>query len=108
MSAQTSACHDVSWVAVSPQLAAGVKGDAWLRRSLDILQFEKNAAHFFDLFVRTNDVLVAQQVSEAEFAGFDFRFFAVLERAVFGAQLLGRVARHPENVFVSHAYLSLA
>jgi len=53
-------------------------------------------------------VLVAQQVSEAEFAGFDFRFLAGVERAVFGSQLLGRVARHPENVFVSHAYLSLA
>jgi hypothetical protein len=87
--------------------AAGVKRDAWLRRSLDILQFEKNAAHFFDLFVRTNDVLVAQQVSKAEFAGFDFRFFAGVERPVLGSQLLGRVARHPENVFVSHAYLSL-
>ncbi len=87
--------------------AAGVKGDAWLWRSLDVLQFEKDAAHFFDLFVRAHDVLVAQKVSKAEFAGFDFRFFAGVERAVFGSQLLGRVARHPENVFVSHAYLSL-
>ena len=87
--------------------AAGVEGDAWPRRSLDVLQFEKDAAHFFDLFVRTEDVLVAQQVSKAKFAGFDFRFFAGVERAVFGSQLLGRVARHPKSVLVSHAYLSV-
>src|ERR1700704_6862919 len=87
--------------------AAGVEGDAWPRRSLDVLQFEKDAAHFFNLFVRTEDVLVAQQVTKAELAGFDFRFLAGVERAVFGSRLLGRVARHPENVFVSHTYLSL-
>ena len=50
-------------------------------------------------------MFVAQQVSKTELAGFYFRLFAGVERAVFGSQLLGRVARHPENVFVSHAYL---
>ncbi len=65
--------------------AAGVKGDAWLRRSLDVLQFEKDAAHFFDLFARTENMLVAEQVSKAELAGFDFRFFAGVERPVFGS-----------------------
>jgi hypothetical protein len=96
---------------VSRSLAAtgttGVKGDAWPRRSLDVLEFEKDAAHFLDLFVGAENVLVAQQVSKAEFAGFDFRFLAGVERAVFGSQLLGRVAGHPENVFVRHTYLSL-
>src|ERR1700737_1287814 len=65
--------------------AAGVKGDAWLRRSLDVLQFEKDAAHFFDLFARTENRLVAQEVPKAAVAGFDFRFFAGVERPVFGS-----------------------
>jgi len=51
-------------------------------------------------------VLVAQQVSKAEFAGFGFGFLAGVERSVFGTQLLGRIAGHPENVFVSHSCLS--
>jgi hypothetical protein len=29
-----------------------------------------------------------------------------MEGSVFGAQLLGRVAGHPESLFVSHTYLS--
>src|SRR5450759_945819 len=86
---------------------AGVKGHARLRSSLRVLQFEEDAAHFFNLFVGTQNVLVAQQVSKAEFAGFDFRFLPGVERPVFGPQLLGRVAGHPENVLVSHTYLSL-
>jgi hypothetical protein len=70
---------------------AGVKGDARLRRSLHVLQFDEDAAHFFDLFVGAENVLVAQQVSKAEFAGLDLRFLPGVERPVFGPQLLGRV-----------------
>src|SRR5271163_677648 len=75
--------------------AAGVKGDVRLRTSLRVLrferQFEEDAADFFNLFVGTEDVFVTEQVSEAQFAGFEFSFFAGVERSVFGAQLLGRV-----------------
>src|SRR4030088_1047206 len=78
--------------------AAGVEGEAWPRRRLDVLQLEKDAAHFFNLFVRTEDVLVAQQVSKAGLAAFDFLFSTSVERAVFRSQLLGRVARHPKSV----------
>jgi len=93
----------------------GVKGDSWPDRGLRIfifililiLQFEEDAAHFFDLFIGTENVLVAQQVSKAELAGFEFRFFPGMERPVFGAQWLGRVAGHPENIFVSHTHPSL-
>ncbi len=69
MSAQTSACHDRSWVAASPQLAQRV----W-----------KVTPDF----------------------GVRFGFGAGVEGAVLGAELLGRVAGHPESFFVSHTYLS--
>jgi hypothetical protein len=86
---------------------AGVKDHALPRRSLHVLQFQENAAYFFDLFVGTQNVFVTQQVSKAEFAGFDFRFLAGVERPIFGSQLLGRVASHPESIFVSHTYLGV-
>src|ERR1039458_9969300 len=81
---------------------AGVKGDARLRSSRHVLQFDEDTAHFFDLFVGTQNVLVAQQVSRTEFAGFAFRLLPGVERTVFGPQLLGRVAGHPKNVLVEH------
>jgi hypothetical protein len=85
---------------------ARMKGDTRPRSSLHVLQFEEDAAHFFDLFVGTQNVLVAQQVSKTEFAGFAFRLLPGVERTVFGPQLLGRVAGHPKNVLVEHTYLS--
>src|SRR5208282_868434 len=85
---------------------ARMKGDARPRSSLPVVQFEEDAAHFFDLLVRTQNVLVAQQVSKAEFTGFAFRLLPGVERTVFGPQLLGRVAGHPKNVLVEHTYLS--
>src|SRR5947207_355941 len=84
----------------------GVKGDAAFGGRRCVGKFDKNAAHFFDLFAWAQDVLVAKQVSEAEFAGFGFGFGAGVERAVLGAELLGRVAGHPESFFISHTYLS--
>jgi hypothetical protein len=73
-----------------------------------ILEFDENATHFLDLVVvfRVQNMLVTQQISKAKFAGFDFRFFTGVERSVFRPKLLRRIAGHPENVFVSHNYLS--
>src|SRR5262249_30749563 len=71
-----------------------------------VLELDENAADFFDLFVCAEDVFVAEQVSEAELAGLVFGFGAGVKGSVFGSQLLGRVAGHPESFFVAHAYLS--
>jgi len=84
--------------------AAGMEHDALAGGSLDVLEFEENAADFFDFFVGTEDVFIAKQVSEAKFAGLEFGFLAGMERPIFGTQLLSRVASHPERIFVSHAY----
>src|SRR5260221_9128196 len=86
--------------------AAGVEGDAGFRRRGRVGEFDEDATDFFDLFVGAEDVLVAEQVSEAEFARLGFGFSARVEGAVFGAQLLGRIAGHPESFFESHTYLS--
>jgi len=94
--------------------AASMKGDAVLRRSLRgsrfelhlEREFEEYAAYFFQFIVRTKNVLVAEQVSKSEFAGFDLGFFAGVEGPVFGPQLLHRIAGHPENIFVSHTHPS--
>jgi hypothetical protein len=86
--------------------ATSMKSYAWLGSSLEILQFEEDAAYFFNFFVRSENVFVAEKVSETELAGFEFSLFAGVERPIFGSQLLGRVASHPENVLVSHIHLS--
>ncbi len=69
--------------------AACVKSNARTLSSLHLLQFKEDAAHFFNLFVRPEDVLVPQQVSKAQFARFKLRFLAGMERPVFRPQLLG-------------------
>jgi hypothetical protein len=63
---------------------AGVKGDARPQRRR-VPQFEEDAAHFLDLFLGSEYVFVAEEVSKAEFAGFDFRFFASVKGPIFGA-----------------------
>ena len=87
--------------------AARVEDHPRTHWGLHVLQLEENAADFFDLFVGTENVFVAQKVSKAEFARLGFCFFAGVEWPVFGSQLLSRVASHPENVFWGHNYLSL-
>src|SRR5271166_1057700 len=72
------------------------------RLHVDVLQLNKDTAYLFDLFITAENMFVAQQVSKAEFAGLVFCFLAGVEWPVFGSQLLGRVARHPENILVSH------
>src|ERR1700690_2457097 len=84
--------------------ASRVKGNAWLGRGRRILQFDKHAAHFFDLFLGGQNVLVAQQVLKPEFEGFCLRFLARVKRPVFGPQILSRVAGHPKNILVFHPY----
>src|SRR5215469_15147200 len=87
--------------------ATGVQADrrdvgCTLRR----LQFDEDAAHFLDLLVGTNQVLVAQQVSESQLSSLRLRFHPSMEVSVFGSHLLCRVASHPESLFVSHTYLA--
>src|SRR5579864_434497 len=84
--------------------ATGMQGD---RNCLDshrggTRQFNEDASHFLDLFVLVEDVLVAQKVPETEFPGLYFSLGAGVKGTVFRPQLLGGVARHPENFLVSH------
>jgi hypothetical protein len=87
--------------------APGMKRDTRLRRTLALRQFDEDASYFFDLVGGAENVLVAQKVAKAEFSSFDFGFFARVKRPIFGSQLFSRVAGHPENVFISHSFLSL-
>src|SRR2546423_5081131 len=50
-------------------------------------------------------MLVAEQVTKAQLAGFHFRFQAAGKRPVLGAGVVNRVACHPEGFFVGHSYL---
>jgi hypothetical protein len=68
--------------------AARMEGHAGPGRHRHILQLEKDATHFFNLFVCAYEVLVAKQISKTELTGFRFGFFPGVKRAVFGAQLL--------------------
>src|SRR5581483_11121543 len=67
-----------------------------------ILQLNENAAHFLDVFVITDDVLIAQQEIEAQLACFHLSLVAGMKRAIFRPQLLGGIASHPEGFLVSH------
>src|SRR5215471_3531061 len=82
--------------------AAGVEHDSRFWSGGYILQLNKHAANFFDFVVWAEDVFVAQQVSKTELAGFYLSFLPSMKRSVFGAELLGRVARHPESILVCH------
>src|SRR5437660_5219265 len=66
------------------------------------LEFDEDAAYFFDVFVFANEMFVAQQISEAELAGFPFGLRASVEWAVLSPQLLGRVAGHPKSYLINH------
>ena len=110
MSAQTSACHPLSWAADSPQVAQRVCRVTGIGLDSDRRgpgQFHKDAADFLNLFVLAENVLVAQQVPEAEFLGFRLGFGAGVKRAVLRPQLFGGVTRHPENLFVGHRGFAL-
>jgi len=65
-------------------------------------QFHEDAAHFLDLFVRAQDVLITQQVSKTEFLGLRLGLAPGVKGTLLRPQLLGGVTRHPENLFVGH------
>ena len=72
MSAQTSACQPFSWAEDSPQVAqrvCRVTGIVSTPTGVGSREFDEDATNFLDLFVRAQDVLVAQQVSKAELLG---------------------------------------
>jgi len=81
---------------------AGVESPA-LAYAFDMVpQFDKDAAHVFDIIVGINDVLVTQKVTEAEFLGFSLGFLTGVEGAILGPKLLGRITSHPEDLFMCH------
>lgn len=86
--------------------AAGVEGHGKLFRADGdcSFKFDEDAADFLDLIVGAEKMLVAEEISEAELSGFEFRLGAGVEGSVLGPQLLGRVARHPESLFVGHRW----
>lgn len=52
-------------------------------------EFDENAAHFLDVIVLADQVLIAEQVAETQFAGFALGFAASVKWSIFGPQLLG-------------------
>jgi len=73
-----------------------------------IRQLQEHAAHFFNFSFVAYQVFVAQKVPKSQLSGFLLGFFTGMKRTVFGSQLLGRIASHPENVLVRHAFQSPA
>src|SRR5947208_14209882 len=67
-----------------------VESDRKALRSM-VLQFDENRAHFLYIFVFPDDVLVAQEISEAKFTGFQFSFYTGMKWSVFCPHLLRRV-----------------
>lgn len=67
-------------------------------------QFDENAADLLDFLVRTQNVLIAQQVTETELPRLNLRLGTGMEGAILGSQLFGGVARHPEDFFVGHRW----
>src|SRR5271165_5466077 len=83
--------------------AAGVQADGSYFRDERSRQFDENAADFLNLLVGIEHVLVAQQVIEAQLAGFGFGLGAGVKWAILRPQLFGGVAGHPESLFVVHS-----
>jgi len=73
-----------------------------LRVRLASLQFDKDAADLLDIVAVADEVFVAKQVAEAEFAGLALGLRTGMKWAVFSPQLFSRVAGHPKSLFVSH------
>src|SRR5579864_4441292 len=86
--------------------ATSVKGDlsAFHRLRNGSRQLDENAADLLDFFVRTQHMLITQQVTETEFPRLNLRLGTGVEGAILGPQLFGRVARHPEDFFVGHRW----
>jgi len=86
--------------------AASMKGhrSAFRRVRNGSRQFDENAANLLNFLVRTQHMLITQQVTETEFPRLNLRLGTSVERAILGPQLFGRVARHPEDFFVGHRW----
>jgi len=65
---------------------SGVQRDGWrfYAYRYGAGQFDENAANFFNLLVRSEEMLVSQQVSETELSSFRLSFGARMKRAIFG------------------------
>lgn len=68
------------------------------------VEFDEDAADFFDLIVRAEKMLITEEISETQLSGFEFRLGTGMEGSVFGPQLLSRIARHPKGFFVRHRW----
>lgn len=70
---------------------AGSAARVQLRRHsvgfIGVLQFNEDRAHFLDLLVLADNVLIAEQVVEAQFPGFNFCLQPGVEGAVLGPHL---------------------
>src|ERR1700739_736681 len=83
--------------------APSVEADGRNLKRDTAFQLQKDAPHFLDFFVLIEQMLIPQQVGEAQFAGLRFGLDAGMKWAVLRPQLLSRVASHPERFFVVHA-----
>src|SRR5712691_3891910 len=71
-----------------------------------LLQFDKDRANLLDFLVVADNVLISKQVVKTQLPSLDFSLGASVEGAVFGPHWFGRVACHPEGLFVGHTYLT--
>jgi hypothetical protein len=85
-------------------------GTTGMKRDLALLathgsgsgQLYEDASHFLNFFIDSENVLVAEQVSETELPRLRFRLRARTERSIFGSKLFRRVACHPKGFCVCH------
>jgi hypothetical protein len=83
-----------------PHAVFGLKrGDGFLGAS----QLNEDATHFRYFIIGINEMFVAQEITKAELSGLGFRLGASVKGAVFGAELLDRVAGHPKGFFTCHS-----
>jgi hypothetical protein len=83
--------------------AAGVEAqnEAW--HGILHLKFDEDTSHFLDVFVLADQMLIAQQLSKAEFVGLALCLRPGVKRAIFSPQLLRGITRHPKRLFVGHS-----
>ncbi len=65
--------------------AAGVESSGNMRARILRVEFDKNAAHLFDVVVFADYVLVPQEVTKAKLAGFALGLSAGVKWPIFGA-----------------------
>src|SRR5271154_5824702 len=67
-------------------------------------QFDEDAADLLDVIICIYHMLVAQEVTKSQLAGFGLGFSTSVKRSIFGSQLLGRVTSHPESFLMCHRH----